>query len=193
VRTVLREAVTAVVTTQPVDAILTTERQASQVDILSAVQRRLDSYGSGLGVVGVDVQRAFPPDEVADAFVAVNSAREESARAVNEARGYASSLIPQARGEAQREIARAKGEAAGVLARAEGESRAFADMLDEYRVSSRAFGAQITRYRLYLEKMERVLSRARVYAVDTGSGGSVNIRLLEQSAEARAETAQGAR
>ncbi len=193
VRPVQREAVTSVVTTQPVDAILTTERQALQVAILAAVQRRLDAYNSGPGLVGIDVQRAFPPDEVADAFVAVNSAREERARAVNEARGHAGSLIPRARGEARRAVAQATGEAAGVLARANGEARAFADMLDQYRSYSRAFGPQVTRYRLYLEKMERVLSRARVYAVDTSNGRAVNIRLLDEAADARGDTAPGSR
>ncbi len=78
VRDAVRQAVTSLVSQQPVDAILTTERQALQNDIRAETQKRLDEYNSGLVVVGINLQKAYPPDEVAAAFTDVNSARKRT-------------------------------------------------------------------------------------------------------------------
>ena len=178
VRDILRRSVTAVVTTRPVDALLTTGRRALQIAIQTETQARLDAYGSGLAVIGVDLQKAFPPDEVADAFTAVNTAREERARSINEARGYANSLVPEARGRARGILAEGRSYEADTLARAEGEARAFEAVLATYRDNTRIYGEAVTRYRLYLETMDEVLPRVRIYAVDIAKGGNVNLRLF---------------
>ena len=178
VRDALRAAVTKLVTGLPVDALLTTGRQSLQQAIREETQRRLDQYGSGLAVVGIDLQKAFPPPDVADAFTAVNTAREEKARLINEARGYANSLIPEARGEAQQIHAQAQGFRSDALAQAAGAAQAFEFLLAEYQKNSAAYGEDVTRYRMYLETIEKVMSRVQVYVLDQTNGGSFNLRLF---------------
>lgn len=182
VRDALRAAVTKLVTGLPVDALLTTGRQSLQQAIREETQKRLDQYRSGLAVVGIDLQKAFPPVDVADAFTAVNTAREEKARLINEARGYANSLIPEARGEAQRIGAEAQAYRSEVVARANGAAQAFEFLLAEYRKNSAAYGEDVTRYRMYLETIEKIMSRVQVYALDKTNGGTFNLRLFGERA-----------
>lgn len=178
IRDVTRQTVTQLLSRQPVDAILTTERQSLQSAIRTEIQQRLDAYGSGLAVVGINLQKAFPPDEVANAFTDVNSAREDKARAINEANGYANSTIPLARGEARQLLANAEAYQSSVLAQASGAAQAFESVLTKYQDNSRIYGAEVTRYRLYLEALERVLPRVQVYVVDSNNSGEVNLRLF---------------
>ena len=182
VRDVARAAVATLITTQPVDNILTTERQRLQDAIRVEAQSRLDSYNSGLAIVGINLQKAFPPEEVAAAFTDVNSAREDKARAINEAQGYASSIIPQARGQADQVLADASAYRSNALGQASGAAQAFESVLKEYQTNSRIYGEDVTRYRLYLEALDKILKRAQVYVMDTANGGAMNLRLFGNSA-----------
>ena len=177
VRDALRAAVTRLVTRLPVDALLTSGRQSLQQAIREETQARLDQYRTGLVIVGIDLQKAFPPADVADAFTAVNTAREEKARLINEARGYANSLVPEARGDAQQVRAQSSAYRSDILARANGAARAFDSLRNEYQKNAKAYGEDITRYRMYLETIERIMPRVQVYALDTAKGGGFNLRL----------------
>ncbi len=181
-RDAVRQAVTSLISQQPVDSILTTERQSLQDGIRVETQKRLDEYNSGLVVVGINLQKAFPPDEVAEAFTDVNSAKEDKNRAVNEATGYANSILPEARGQADGILAQADGYRSNVLGQATGAAQAFESVLAEYKTNSKIYGADITRYRLYLEILESILPRVQIYTVDTANGGTVNLRLFGNSA-----------
>lgn len=177
-RDVVREAVTQLVTTLPVEGILTTERQALQDGIRAEAQARLDAYNSGLAIVNINLQKAFPPDEVAAAFTDVNSAREDGARTINEATGYANSLPPQARGQADQIRAEAEAYRANTIGQASGVAQAFEALLAEYQINSQIYGEDVTRYRLYLETLDKILRRAQLYVVDTQDGGALNLRLF---------------
>lgn len=178
VRDTVRQAATALISQQPVDAILTSERQALQDGIRAETQKRLDEYKSGLVVVGINLQKAFPPDEVAAAFIDVNSAKEDKNRAINEADGYANSLIPEARGQAQKILSDAESYSSNVLGQANGAAQAFEAVLAEYQTNSKIYGEDVTRYRLYLEILEKILPRVQIYTVDTANGGTINLRLF---------------
>jgi len=178
IRDAVRAGITSLVTTQPVDNILTAERQALQQTIRTEAQTRLNSYNAGLTIVSISLQRAFPPDEVAAAFTDVNSAKEDKSRAINEAQGYANSLIPQARGQANQILADAQAYNSTVLGRATGAAQAFDAVLAEYQNNSKIYGKEVTRYRLYLETLDKILKRAQVYVVDKAGGGAINLRLF---------------
>ncbi len=178
VRDSVRQAVTSVMGQLPVDSILTTERQTLQNSIRAETQQRLDAYNSGLVIVGINLQKAFPPDEVANAFIDVSSARVDRERAINDANGYANSLLPQTRGQAQQILADASAYRSDIVGQANGEAQAFEAILAEYQTNSTIYGEDITRYRLFLETLELILPRVQIYVVNTQNGETVNLRLL---------------
>lgn len=181
IREAVRGSVTNLIAGLPVDEILTTERQRLQDAIRVDAQRRLDSYNSGLAIVNVNLQKAYPPDEVAEAFRDVASASEDKAKAINEAQGHANSILPEARGDAQKLLADGNSYAAQVVNTAEGAAQAFDSVLTEYQESSQIYGREITLYRYYLESIEKILTRARVYVVNSANGEEVNLRLIDEA------------
>jgi membrane protease subunit HflK len=183
VRDTTRQAVTTLITRLSVDGILTTERQSLQNAIRQETQTRLDSYGSGLKVVSINLQKAFPPDEVAASFIDVNSAKEDKVRAVNEATGYANSIIPEARGQAEQIISDSQAYRSNVLAQSQGAGQAFESLLSEYQTNSQIYGEDVTRYRLYLETLEKILPRVQVYVLNSGDGETFNLRLFGNPAD----------
>ncbi len=179
IREAVRGSVTNLIASLPVDEILTTERQRLQDAIRVDAQRRLDAYNSGLAIVNVNLQKAYPPDEVAEAFRDVASASEDKAKAINEAQGHANSILPEARGEAQKILADANAYAAQVVNTAQGAAQAFDSVLAEYEESSQIYGQEVTLYRYYLETIEKILVKARVYVVNNAEGEDVNLRLID--------------
>lgn len=181
VRDAVRYSVTQLTVTRGVDAILTSERQAYQDGIRTEAQKQLDAYNSGLQIVGLSLQKAYPPDEVADAFRDVSSAREDKTRAVNEAQGYANSIIPEARGQAQNVLSQAQAYQSDAVGRAQGGAQAFNSVLAEYQKSTQIYGSELTRYRLYLETLDIILPRVQTYVVDVKNGSTLNLRLFGNS------------
>ena len=188
IREVVRGSVTNLVASLPVDAILTTDRQRLQEAIRADSQRRLEAYGAGLSIVSISLQKAYPPDEVADAFRDVASAGEDKAKAINEAQGHANSIVPEARGAAQEVLAGANSYAAQVVNAAQGAAQSFESILAEYQTNSRIYGPEVTLYRYYLESMETILPRVRIYVVNDAEGDGLNLRLLEGAPDPAVQT-----
>ena len=105
-------------------------RAEIEQDVRERMQATLDAYRAGVNVVGVEIDKADPPQEVVDAFRDVSVAEQNADAARNQARGYAQQ----------------------VLAQAEGEAEAFNKVYEQYRLAP-----EVTRQRLYYETMERVL------------------------------------
>lgn len=178
VRTVIREVVTRQAARTVVDDILTTERLILQDTIRTAAQAQLDAYGSGLTVVNVNLQKAFPPTKVADAFTDVASAKEDKSKTINEAQGYANSLIPETRGKAQETLSQAQSYYQSTVAEAEGRALAFESVLAEFQINSQIYGEEVTLYQFYLETMKEILPRVTLYMVDP-ERGRVRLRLQQ--------------
>lgn len=181
IRDAVRAAVTKISGTTGVDDVLTAERQSVLNSLKTESQNLLDSYGSGLRIVNVNFQKAYPPDEVADAFRDVSSAREDKAKAINEAEGYKNSIIPEARGQAQKAITEASSSAIAQVNEASGSALAFNGILTQYQTNSSIYGEEVTRFRLYLERMEKVFPNIKAYIVKEGE--KVNLRLLENNGQ----------
>lgn len=180
-RDAVRAAVTRISGTTGVDDILTAERQSVLNSLRTESQSLLDRYGSGLKIVNVNFQKAYPPDEVAAAFRDVSSAREDKAKAVNEAEGYKNSIIPEARGQAQKAITEASSSAIAQVNEASGSALAFSGILAQYQTNSSIYGEEVTRFRLYLERMEKIFPNIKAYIVKEGE--KVNLRLLENNGQ----------
>ena len=91
-----------VVGSRDIDEVLTTEKEAVQVDTEILLQGLLDLYKTGINVTEVKLLNVRPPNPVQDAFDDVVRAREDKLRIINLADAYKESEIPLARGDAAR-------------------------------------------------------------------------------------------
>lgn len=150
------------------DFILTEGRDDIGQRTHAVLQEILDRYKSGVHIVKLEMQRAYPPEQVKAAFDDANKAREDQERIKNEAEAYANDILPRARGRAARLIQQAKGYKASVVARSEGDARRFSAVAREYAKAPR-----VTRDRLYLETLEDVMSRTTKVIVDQKGGNNL--------------------
>jgi len=174
----IRSTITEIGGSMRVDEILTIGKARLQGLIKAKAQKILDAYGSGLRLVGINLNRVYPPEEVADAFRDVSNARQDKEKTINDALGYRNTIIPRARGDAVKALRQGEAYKIDVINRSRGEAANFAQVLAEYEKNKKIYSADVTRYRLYLESMEKVLSRVKKYMLNTANGGKVNLRLL---------------
>jgi membrane protease subunit HflK len=159
--TVLTETVVGMA----VDDVLTTGRLALQERVKTETQAMLDSYASGIQLTSSNIMAITLDPSVAVAFQEVTDAMADREKSRNEARIYANNLIPKARGEAHALIREAHAYRQQRIAEAQGDTDRFLALFEAYRTAP-----EITRARLYLEAMERVLPRIRIYMIDTQQG-----------------------
>ncbi len=114
VKEVAESAMREVVGQSNIQPILTQERQKTEEAVQALMQQTLDSYGAGIQVDQVQLQKVDPPGEVIDAFRDVQAARADKERLQNEAYAYFNKVVPEARGEAERILQARRGlQAAG--------------------------------------------------------------------------------
>jgi len=165
VKEVAESAMREIVGKSKVQDVLTEKRQDIERRVKDLVQRVLDSYGAGIRVNQLQMQRAEAPAPVVDAFRDVAAAAIDQKRIQNQAEAYANKVVPEARGEAQRILQEAQGYKEKAVAEATGEADRFLKVLDEYRKAP-----EVTRRRMYIETMERVLTGTDKIIID-GKGG----------------------
>ncbi len=153
------------------DQVITEGRAKVAADVRERVQNYISDYGTGIHVVGVNIQKADPPQEVKPAFEDAISAREDEIRFRNQAEAYAKAIIPRARGEAQRVLEDGRAYKERTIARAQGDAQRFNLVYQAY-----AKGPAIMRRRLYLEAMEEILANTDKILIDVS--GSNNLLYL---------------
>lgn len=151
VKEVAEAAMREVVGKSDIQPILTGARQKTEDDVRVLMQKTLDSYGAGIRVTRVQLQKVDPPLKVIDAFRDVQAAKADNERIQNEAFGYANKVVPEARGQAERILQAAEGYKQQAVQEATGQAARFEKVYDEYRKAP-----DVTRRRLFLETMERV-------------------------------------
>ncbi len=166
--------------------ILTEGREELRVGVKNRLRSYLDSYGTGLNVIKVNIERTQPPQEVQAAFDDVIRAREDEQRVKNKAEAYANGIVPEARGQAQRLREEAEGYRQEIVARAQGEASRFTQLLGEYQKAP-----QVTRERLYLETLQEVLGRANKVIMDVEKGSNMMYLPLDKLMQNRAEHSSG--
>ncbi|WP_186386213.1 MULTISPECIES: FtsH protease activity modulator HflK [unclassified Stappia] len=167
VKAVAESAMREVVGESNIDAILGENRTPIQVAVQSLMQTALDTYGAGVEVTQVQMQKVDPPQQVIEAFRDVQAARADQERIQNEAQAYANRVVPEARGEAARLLEAANAYRDQTVAEANGQAQRFVKILDEYQKAP-----SVTRERLYLETIEQVLGRNAKIIIDEGTSGS---------------------
>jgi len=173
VSTLAESVLTETVVGIPVDEVLTTGRLAIQARVKLKTQEILDRYRSGIQISSVSIMSITLDQSVAQAFQDVADALADREKAQNEARAYANDQIPKARGEATRTVSDAKSYKQQRVAEAIGGSERFLDVLKEYQKAP-----DVTRSRLYLDAMEKILPKVKMYVIDSEGGRSpINLRV----------------
>jgi membrane protease subunit HflK len=163
VKAVAESAMREVIGRSNIQPILTGARTATEQGVQELMQRTLDTYGSGIQIQQVQMQKVDPPAQVIDSFRDVQAARADLERAQNEAQTYANRVVPDARGQAAKITQTAEGYKQQAVAEAKGQSARFIKVYDEYKKAP-----DVTRERIYLETMERVLGGSDKLVYDGG-------------------------
>jgi len=133
--------------------------------VQALMQKTLDSYGAGVQVTQVQLQKVDPPAQVIDAFRDVQAARADLERLQNEAQTYANRVVPEARGKVAQITQAAEAYKSQTVAEATGQTSRFLKIYEQYKKAP-----DVTRERMYLETMERVLGGSNKIIVDTNQG-----------------------
>jgi HflK protein len=152
IRAAAESVMHSIVNGTPLDHVLTTGRKAIEAKAAQELQRRLDRYSAGIGVLRVKLEDVHPSLEVVDAFREVSGAYEEKNRMINEAEGYRNEQVALARGNARARLQEAGAYTLGRRNRADGDAGRFAMREQAFRSAP-----GVTETRLYLETMEQVL------------------------------------
>ena len=132
IREVGESAMRAEIARATLNAAIGPQRAQIAEQVRIRMQELLDSYRSGVDVLGVDIKQADPPAAVDAAFKDVSAAQQNAQQYLNQARAYSQQLVAQAQGEAA----------------------AFDAVYAQYRLAP-----EVTRKRMYLETMENVLAK----------------------------------
>jgi membrane protease subunit HflK len=170
VKAVAESAMREVVGKSNIQPILTGARTTTEASVQELMQKTLDTYGSGILVQQVQMQKVDPPAQVIDAFRDVQAARADLERLQNEAQTYANRVVPDARGRAAQILQVAEGYKQQAIAEAKGQSARFLKVYDEYKKAP-----DVTRQRIYLETMERILGGAEKLVYDGGGSSSQGV------------------
>ena len=146
---------------------LTDGRQKIANDTKTLAQQILDSYGSGVGIVDLVLQKTAPPDQVNSAFSDVQSAKIDLNTLVNQAQAYRNDVVPRARGDAARVVQEAEAYRQQVVKQAEGDAARFVSVYQAYKAAP-----DVTARRLYIEAMENILKKSNKLILDKTAAGS---------------------
>ena len=170
VKAVAESAMREVIGRSNIQAVLTGARQATEGAVNELMQKTLDSYGAGVQITQVQLQKVDPPAQVIDAFRDVQAARADAERAQNEAQTYANRIVPEARGRAAQITQAGEAYREQTVAEATGQTSRFVKVYDEYKKAP-----DVTRQRMYLETMERLFGGTEKIIIDSGINGSSGV------------------
>ncbi|HVJ54543.1 MAG TPA: FtsH protease activity modulator HflK [Aliidongia sp.] len=165
VKSAAEAAVREVVGRTLIASVLAEGRGLVENDTQQLLQKILDSYGAGITVTQVQLQRVDPPEPVIEAFRDVQRAQTDLESARNEAEAYRNDIVPRARGAAEQIEQDAGAYKQQIIAGAQGDAQRFLSVLNAYRAAK-----DVTAERLYLETMEQVLRNANKILVDKSAG-----------------------
>ncbi len=168
VKEVAESAMRDVAGQSDIQPLLTGARQKTEQAVQKLMQDVLDSYGAGVSIDQVQLQKVDPPTQVIDAFRDVQAARADQVRLQNEAGSYANRVVPEARGDAERILQGARAYREQTVAEATGQAARFLKVYEEYKKAP-----EVTRKRMYLETMERVLGGTDKIIIDSKGGQGV--------------------
>ncbi len=170
VKSAAESAMREVVGETPIAQALAEGRGKIETETQRLLQSILDSYGSGIEITLVQLQRVDPPGPVIESFRDVQRALADRERLRNEAESYRNDILPKARGAAAQIRQDAEAYRAEIVNRAQGDADRFTSVYNAYKVS-----ADVTTERLYLETMEDILKNANKIIIDKSAMGQSGV------------------
>ncbi|WP_150568503.1 FtsH protease activity modulator HflK [Pandoraea morbifera] len=172
-------AVREIVGKSKMDFVLYAGREEIANELVTSIQRILDSYKTGILVTSVTMQSVQPPEQVQAAFDDAVKAGQDLERAKNEAQAYANDVIPRAKGTASRLTEEAAAYKARVVSQAQGDADRFKSVQEAY-----AKAPGVIRERMYLDTMQQIYSRTTKIMVDSKNNSLLYLpldKIMERS------------
>ena len=170
IKAVAESVMREVVGNSEIQPILTGARQRTEESVRTLMQTTLDSYGAGVQIREVKMQKVDPPSAVIDSFRDVQAARADQERARNEANAYANRIVPEASGESEKIRRDSEAYQSQTVAEAEGQATRFVSIFSEY------FEAKdVTRKRMFLETMEKTFKDMNKIIIDGDAVGGQGV------------------
>jgi membrane protease subunit HflK len=182
VKSVAEAAIREIVGRTPIASVLAEGRGKVETDTRDLIQSILDSYGAGILVQQVQLQKVNQPAEVIASVLDVQQALTDRDTAQNKAEAYHNDVVPRARGQAAQITQAAEAFKQQVVAQASGDAQRFLAVMNAYHAAK-----DVTATRLYLETMEQILSKANKVVIDKSAAGVVPYLPLPGLAGAQAE------
>lgn len=165
-------ALRQVVGTTTLDQMITEGREVWGAQVQDTLVKTLDLYKTGIFIVNVAPQPARAPESVQDAFDDAIKAQEDEKRFKEQAYAYAAKVVPIAEGNASRIQQEAEAYSKKVVLNAQGEVSEFLALLPQYIAAP-----QVMAERMYLETMQKVLSKSSKILVDNKSSNLLYLPL----------------
>jgi membrane protease subunit HflK len=187
---VTESALREVIGTSTLLELVTDRRDQIAPSTREILQTTLDSYGVGIAVTSISLEKLDYPQAVQAAVDDTQKARNDRDRFILEADTYAKDIIPKARGRAARVLQDAEAYRDRVIADADGNAARFTALLTEYHKAPR-----VTRDRLYIEAIEEVYGNSSKVFIDSQSSGNLLYlpidKLIGGQDKVRSEIASG--
>ena len=173
-RMAAESVLTSLVARMKVDDVLSSGKARIQEESRISIQELVDAMRLGVQVVSVNIVEDNPPPAVIAAFNDVSSAKADRQRLMSVADGYAKDLLPRARAQANRIRQEAEIYRSEVVNEAHGAAQRFISLAEQVRTSPR-----VSKERMWLEMVEKTLSRARMIVYPRKSGRNFTLTHIE--------------
>ena len=173
-RLAAESVLTSLVARMKVDDVLSSGKARIQEESRVSIQELVDAMRLGVQVVSVNIVEDNPPPAVIAAFNDVSSAKADRQRLMSVADGYAKDLLPRARAQANRIRQEAEIYRSEVVNEAHGAAQRFVSLADQVRASP-----QVSKERMWLEMVEKTLSRARMIVYPRKPGRNFTLTHIE--------------
>jgi modulator of FtsH protease HflK len=154
----------------PIAQALAEGRGKIETETQKLLQSILDSYGAGIEITLLQLQKVDPPNPVIESFRDVQRALADRERLRNEAESYRNDILPKARGAAAQIRQDAEAYRAEIVARSQGDADRFTAVYNAYKASE-----DVTAERLYLETMEEILKNSNKVIIDKTASGQAGV------------------
>ncbi len=143
------------VTSMPVDSVLTTEKTKLSEDLKKNAQLVFDELGCGIVITNIELTNVIPPNETKDAFDAVITASVKKQTRIQEANDYTESKIPKAQAESDSLVSEAKKNQSEKVAKANEEIAEFNGFYEQYKANP-----EVIKNGVFRSRVSKVLTQA---------------------------------